>query len=157
MKPCVTLLAATLAAGCYTYAPAIVASLEPGAGVRASVSPTAASRIGPLLGTADARVLEGKLIDNASGTLVVEVPTVVQAGINGSMPSLSQRVSIVPGDLVQLETRRLDRGRTALVTAVAVLIGGSAAIAALKGGPTSDRAPTGTTSESRVPLFRLHF
>jgi hypothetical protein len=146
-----------LQAGCYTYAPVQSAAVQSGATVRAHVSEVASARIAPLLGSADARTLDGVVIDNTVGTIVIEVPTVVQNGINGSLQSLSQRVSIFSGDLVQLETRRLDRSRTGLVVAAAVFIGGSAAIAALKGGPTADKPPTGTSSEARVPLFRLHF
>src|ERR1044071_10396433 len=112
-------LTSMLVAGCYTYAPVQSTSLSPGTGVRARVSPTAAERVAPLLGVSDARVLTGTLIDNQSGTLIVEVPTMAQASVGTAGQSLNQRISIAPGDLVEIESRKLDRQRTGLVVGVA--------------------------------------
>src|SRR5689334_3887480 len=104
-----------LLAGCYTYAPIQASSLQPGMGVRVRVSATAAEQIAPLLGVSDARVLTGKLVDNSTGTMIVEVPTMVPARAGTSAQSLYQRISIAPGQLVDLESRQLDRTRTTLV------------------------------------------
>src|SRR4051812_11894607 len=67
MKRRAALLLPALLAGCYTYAPGEAASVQPGIGVRARISPAAAARIEPLLGTSDARLLTGTVIDNAGG------------------------------------------------------------------------------------------
>src|SRR5882724_6213372 len=101
------LFAPALLAACYTYAPVQSSNLSPGTGVRARVSATAAERVAPLLGVSDARVL--------SGTLIVEVPTLAQAAIGTSGQTLNQRISITPGDLLEIESRVLDRKRTGLV------------------------------------------
>ena len=151
------LFAPALLAGCYTYAPVQSSALLPGIGVRARVSATAAERVAPLLGVSDARVLTGTLIDNRSGTLIVEVPTLAQAAIGTSGQTLNQRISITPGDLVEIESRRLDRGRTGLVVGAVAVIGISATIAALKGGPGLDRPPGGSSTDAKFPLWRLHF
>jgi len=153
------LFAPALVAGCYTYAPVQSSTLAPGTGVRARVSATAAERVAPLLGVSDARVLTGTLIDNQSGTLIVEVPTLAQASIGTSGQTLNQRISITPGDLVEIESRKLDRQRTGIVVGAVAVVGISAAIAALKGGPGLDRPPGGTSSDSRIPikLWRLVF
>ncbi len=145
------------AAGCYTYAPADVSSVRPAAGVRATVSTAAATRIAPLLGTTDAHVLTGTLIESSSGTLLIEVPTTVRAGVGEAQQSLFQRVSIAPNELVDLETRTLDRRRTALVVGGVALLAGSAALAALRGGPTSDLPPRTSPAETRIPVLRFHF
>ena len=126
-------------------------------GVRARISAAAAEQVAPLLGVSDARILTGKLIDNASGTMIVEVPTMVPARAGASAQSLSQRISITPGQLVELESRQLDRGKTAIVVGAVVVIGGSAAIAAFKGGSGLDRPPGGSSSDAKLPLLRLHF
>src|SRR3954470_20049590 len=120
-----------LLAGCYTYAPVQPAAVAPGTGVRARVSASAAEKIAPLLGSSDARLLAGTLIDNSSAGLIVEVPTMVVAGIAGASQTLNQRVSIAPGELLELETRKLDRGRTTLMVGIVTAIAGSAALAAL--------------------------
>ena len=151
------LCAPVLLAGCYTYAPIQASSLQPGMGVRARISAAAAEQVAPLLGVSDARILTGKLIDNASGTMIVEVPTMVPARAGASAQSLSQRISITPGQLVELESRQLDRGKTAIVVGAVVVIGGSAAIAAFKGGPGLDRPPGGSSTDAKLPLLRLHF
>ena len=153
------LLAPAVLAGCYTYAPVQSSALSPGTGVRARVSATAAERVAPLLGVSDARVLTGTLIDNRSGRLIVEVPTLAQATIGTGGQSLNQRISIAPGDLVEIESRKLDRQRTGLVVGAALIIGASATVAALKGGPGLDRPPGGTSTDSRIPIrfWRIRF
>ena len=151
------LLTPVFVAGCYTYAPVQASSLRPGMGVRARVSATAAEQIAPLLGASDARVLTGKLVDNSSAAMIVEVPTMVPANAGTSAQSLYQRISIAPGQLVELESRQLDRKRTTLVVGTAVVVGASAAIAVLKGGPGLDHPPGGSSTDARIPLLRLHF
>jgi hypothetical protein len=126
-------------------------------GVRARVSATAAEQISPLLGGADARVLTGKFIESSSGALLVEVPTMVPGRSGASAQSLYQRISIAPGQLVELESRQLDRAKTGLVVGAAAIVLGSGAYAAMKGGPGLDRPPGGSSTDAKVPLLRLHF
>ena len=146
-----------LVTGCYTYAPVQSSALSAGTGVRARVSATAAERVAPLLGVSDARVLTGTLIDNQSGTLIVEVPTIAQASVGTGGQSLNQRISIAPGDLIEIESRKLDRQRTAVVVGVAAVVAASATIAALKGGPGLDRPPGGSSTDAKIPFWRLRF
>jgi hypothetical protein len=146
-----------LVAGCYTYAPVQSSALSAGTGVRARVSATAAERVAPLLGVSDARVLTGTLIDNQSGTLIVEVPTIAQAAVGPTGQTLNQRISIAPGDLVEIESRKLDRQRTAVVVGVAAFVAASATIAALKGGPGLDRPPGGSSTDAKIPFWRIRF
>lgn len=156
MKLFPLLLTAFLPA-CYTYAPATPAALQPGMGVRVRVNASTAERVAPLLGATDARVLSGKLIDNPSGTLIVEVPTVVQTGVGSATQSLYQRISLAPAEIVELESRRLDRARTTIVVGAAAAVAGSVAIAALRSNPGLDHPPSGSSTDSRIPLLRLHF
>lgn len=145
-----------LLAGCYAYAPIDPLRVQPGTNVRARVSGTAAERLGPLLGTADARLLSGRLLENRADTMIVEVPTITQASIGTSMERLHQRVSIPRVELLELETRRLDRLRTAALAGSVALIVGTVAIKALKNDPGTDRPPgPGGGTDTRVPLWRF--
>ena len=126
-------------------------------GVRARITASASEQVAPLLGVSDARVLTGKLIDNSSGTMIVEVPTMVPARAGASAQSLYQRISIAPNQLVELESRQLDRARTALAVGATVVVGTSAAIAAFKGGPGLDRPPGGSSTDVRIVVGRIHY
>jgi len=140
-----------LAAGCYSYASVDPGAARPGTGVRARVTAPAAERLAPLLSTSDARVLIGTLIENEPSGMIIEVPTVAQTEIGSSVQTLHQRVSVARGDLVELETRQLDRGRTALVVGASALIAGSVLIKSLQGQPGSDKPPTGGSTDTRLP------
>jgi hypothetical protein len=146
-----------LCASCYTYVPIRPASAVPGTSVRAHVTPETSVRVAPLLGMPDVHDLAGKLIDNTGGTMVIEVPTVVQAGSNNAVESLFQRVTVRPDDILGLETRTLNRPRTALLAAAAAAALGSVAVSALHNKTRIDGPPgqTGGT-ETRIPLFRFH-
>jgi hypothetical protein len=126
-------------------------------GVRARVSPVAAERIAPLLGVSDARVVAGTLIDNASGAMLIEIQTSPQVGVGNTVQSLAQRISIAPAELVELESRKLDRQRTAIVVGAAAVVAGSVAVAALHGSPGLDRPPGSSSSDTKIPLWRFHF
>lgn len=111
-------------AGCYTYAPIDPSTLTPGASVRARVSATQAQQLEPLLGVPDARLLNGTIIQ-AGDTLIIEVPSVVQAEVGSSVQTLHQRVSVPRPALLEVETRTLDRFKTYMVAGVAgAIIGG---------------------------------
>jgi hypothetical protein len=145
-----------LLAACYTYAPVETGAVQPGMGVRARVSAAAGERIAPLLGTTDARLLNGTLISSACDTMIVEVPTVAHADEGSYARTLNQRVSIFRGDVLELESRKLDRFRTgALVTGAAVIVG-AITVKSLKGQPGKENLPGGTGTDALIPLFRWH-
>lgn len=130
-------------ASCYTYAPVEPAALRAGTSVRARISSTAADRLAALLGTTDARLITGTLIENGPDTIIVEVPTVTRADMRGSVQTLHQRVSISPGELLEIETRTLNRLRTGVVAGSAAVIVGAVVIRAIKGDPGTERPPGG--------------
>jgi hypothetical protein len=132
-----------LLAGCYTYARMEPAAIRAGTSVRARVSSAAAERLAPLLGTADTRLITGTLIDNGPDTLIVEVPAVMRAEVGGSMRTLHQRVSISRAELLEIETRQLDRFRTGAVAGSAAVVVGAVVIKAIRGDPGAERPPGG--------------
>jgi hypothetical protein len=87
--------------------------------------------------------------------LIVEVPTAVQAALAGLAEPLHQRVSIPRTDLLELETRRLDRFRTAAVVGSVAIIVGAIAVKALGNERGSGGTPPGGGgNETRIPLLR---
>jgi hypothetical protein len=148
------LSAALLFSGCFAYLPVTEpGQLEPGLSVRARVSPAAGARIAPLLGATDARRLDGTLITQSTDTLIVEVPTVMTDTREfGRTPS--QRVSILRSELLEIEVRRLDRVRTAVVVGSAAIIAGTLLARSLKGEPGKEPLPGGGGTDAIVLRFR---
>jgi hypothetical protein len=158
MRPGLLSLLPLLLAGCYAYAPIKPGRVQPGTNVRVRVSGAAAERLAPLLGASDARLLSGRLVENRADTMIVEVPTITQASIGTSIEQLHQRLSIPRAELLELETRRLDRWRTAALVGSAAIIVGAVVIRAINGEPGAGNTPGGGgPPEARVPLPRLRF
>jgi hypothetical protein len=117
------------------------------------VSPAAGARIAPLLGATDARRLDGTLITQSTDTLIVEVPTVMTDTREfGRTPN--QRVSILRSELLEIEVRRLDRVRTAVVVGSAAIIAGTLLARSLKGEPGKEPLPGGGGTDAIVFRFR---
>jgi hypothetical protein len=153
----VPVLVLVLVSGCYAYAPIEPANVRPGTGVRARVSGAAADRIAPLLGTSNPRLLNGRLVDVQGDTMIVEVPTVLQASVGSSVETLHQRIAISRSELLELETRRLDRFRTAALAGAVAVVVGTVVITALDGEPGSRGPPGGGGPEARLPAWRVRF
>lgn len=155
MRPLLALAAAFLIPGCFSYVPVTEpGQLQPGVPVRARVSTTAGARIGPLLGSTDARRLDGTLIAQSPDTLIVEVPTVMlDAREFGRTPN--QRVSILRTELLELEVRRMDRVRTVAVVGTAAIVVGTILVKSLKGEPGKEPLPGGGGTDAIV--FRLRW
>jgi hypothetical protein len=85
--------------------------------------------------------------------VIVEVPTVAQAFGGGAPERLHQRVSIPRADLLELETRKLDRVRTGALAGAATLVVGTVVIRAIRGDPGKEQLPGGDGgNEVRIPL-----
>jgi hypothetical protein len=143
-----------LVSACYTYATIDPVAARAGDGVRARITPQAATRLAPLLGTGENRVLAGKLIENRAGDLIIEAPAVVEVGVGSSIQSLYQRVSVARGDVIELEARRLDRARTGIVAAAAAVVVTGAVIKAAAGGRGKEGIPGGGGTDTRIPVPR---
>lgn len=147
-----------LLAGCYEYKVIDPSAAAVGSDVRARVSGATSDRIAPLLGVGDARLLTGSVVQtNADGTLIVEVSTAAQPGPGGTIQSFAQHIALAKGDILELESRTLDPLRTGALVAGAVVVAGASAAAALHGSPGRENAPSGTGTELRIPVLRLHF
>lgn len=145
--------------GCYSYQPIAPASAPAGTEVRARITGAASDRVAPLIGSLDTRVLVGNVIENSNGTMTLEVPTGAMPNVPASVVRLHARVPLVPTDLVGLEQRRLDAGRTALLGgAVAASVGLGVALALRAGAdPQSGKLPTDPPPINRIPLLQIRF
>jgi hypothetical protein len=142
-----------LVMACYTYARTEPAAIPAGTSVRARVSAAAAERLAALLGGTEARVITGTVIDNGPDTMIVEVPVVMRAEVGSSVRPLHQRVSISRSELLEIETRRLDRLRTGALAGSAAVIVGAVVIKAIGGDPGMEGPPgNGNGGEFRPPF-----
>lgn len=147
-------------AACYNYAPVTAASAPAGLEVRARITGAAMDRVAPLLGTFDVRELTGTIIENNGGNMVLDVPTGAVPNTGSSIVQLRQRVPIGPSDLVSLETRRLDVGRTVLLTGgLAAGVGAAVAVALHATSQATDPSPDPSTGPplNRIPLWVFRF
>jgi hypothetical protein len=143
-----------LLTGCYTYALIEPSTAQPGAEVRAHISPAAAERLTPLLGPVEDRRVTGTLLEAAPANLIIEVPKVIPSG-STSVETLNQRVSIARAEIIGLETRTLDKVRTGMLAGGLAVIVGAAAIKALHDQGSSGGTVPGGGNELRIPLFRF--
>ena len=145
------LFALPLLASCYRYTPLVPTGGEPGSGVRLRISAAFAEQIQSLLGTTDARVIAGRLIEAGADTLIVEVPTVVRADIGNATQTLNQRVSIPRSAVIEMETRTLDRSRTYALAGAASVALGVFVIRALTKDPGLEGSRGGGPTDIRLP------
>src|SRR5262249_12284670 len=126
------LMAPVLLAGCYAYSTIDLASAAPGMEVRARVSAVTAAPLGPSLGMSDARLLSGPIVQRDVDGLTIRVPT-APIGTIGAQEGLFQQILINRGDLLELESRQLDRTRTGVVIGAAFVGATVIAVTALHG------------------------
>lgn len=134
-------LVAALVAGCYTYTPIELTAAAPGMEVRARVTAGTAQQLAPSLRMSDARVLSGSVVEIPVDGLTLRVAS-APAGAVEAPDGLFQLVFIKRGELLELESRRLDNGRTRLAVGAGVV--GAVALAAtmLRGHSSGESAVT---------------
>jgi hypothetical protein len=149
-----------LLVGCYSYTPIDVTAVPAGSEVRTRITGAASDRVAPLIGSFDTRVLIGSVVENNAGTMVLEVPTGAMSNVVADVVQLHARVPLSAGDMVSLEQRKLDVGRTSMLAGAIVAgigIGVAAALHAGGGSSEEGRQPTEPPPVTRIPLWRFHF
>lgn len=104
--------------GCYTFRPAAAGDLTPGQTVRVRVAGGYADSLGVLLQRPDARLVEGSVVERDNGATLLEVQ--VAGSLEGMrFESLNQRVEIPHDEVVEVELKELDKGKSYGVGALA--------------------------------------
>jgi hypothetical protein len=135
------LIASALSAGCYTYSTIDLASAAPGMEVRARVSAATAAQLAPSLGMSDARLLSGPVVQRDADGLTIRVPT-APIGTIGAQEGLFQQILVNRSDLLELESRQLDRTRTGVMIGAAFVGATVIAVTALHGRSSGANATT---------------
>ena len=149
--------AAQAVGGCHTRRPAEANAVAPGATVVATISDRGRVALNGSLGEAPETV-EGRLTARTDSTLTLAV-TEVESLRGGSSRWTGDPVTLRLADVSYVQTKRFDRGRSALVAvagaaAVAAVIAG---ISLLVGGRSDGEGPSGggggggETSKSPAP------
>lgn len=147
---------ALVCGGCYTYAPLESTHLAPNTLVRARVSATEADRLQQYLPNSD-RVLEGEVVSADNAEVVIQVPATMRTSTAG-IQVLHQRVSISRAGIVELESKRLSRTRTALVVGAVATAAAVVVVDAVRGNPGKDGPPGEEPGpEFRAPILRIRF
>jgi hypothetical protein len=149
--PAVVMTLLVALGGCYSNRPATLETLAPGQRVRVTVAPSWGEEITQLLGSSG-RTLEGELAQIVGNAFYLSVPSGVrQEGFR--FETLHQTIRLEQADVLVIERKQLDRGRTALV--MGILATGLTAVlidtfSGKTGGDT--RQPPGEIpSDARVP------
>lgn len=140
-------------AGCYSYRPVPSGAVPLDAQVRARLSAQQADRLGDVL-PAGTRVLEGTVLESGGDALLLLVP--VSSQLRGArVDVLNQRLRLSQSDIVELELKELDRGRTGLLVGAGAVALGAIVVAAIveTGGGDGPEEPPETGERRRVRRF----
>jgi hypothetical protein len=145
--------------GCYSYTPIAPAVAPAGLEVRARITGAASDRLAPLLHSFDTRVLEGSIVENNAGSIVLQVPLGAMPNITEAVVPLQTRVPLVAADLVSLEQRKIDvRRTTILLGGIAAGIAAGVTVALRAGGGGEEgKGPPEPPPINRIPIWRLRF
>jgi hypothetical protein len=145
---------------CYRYQPVTLEAVPEGATVRAVLSPSASAALKERHGISSGSHLEGTVLEDYGAAVALWVASVPASPEFGS-GTLYQQVDVLKSDILRVDLRELDRGKTAFLAlggAVAVAV---AARAALSGGTgESNSGGGGVPPESRgtrLPIVILRF
>jgi hypothetical protein len=145
--------------GCYSYQPIEAAAVPVGMEVRARITGAASDRVAPMLHAIDVRTLVGNVTENTNGSMMLEVPNGAMPNVIEGVVPLRARVPIAPTDLVTLERRRLDVGRT-MILGAGIAGGVSLGVAlALRNGadPQPGNVPNQPPPITRIPIGIIRF
>ena len=108
--------AIALVLACYRYVPASLDVVPSGSAVRATLSTEAQLALRDSLGLRRPTV-QGTLVQRDGDRLLLAVRTDAAEWRPGA-PALYQRIAVTPRDVLEVEVKRLQRGRTAGLLAV---------------------------------------
>jgi hypothetical protein len=146
--------AALVNTGCYTYSTIDPAGATPGMEVRARVTAPLAAQLASTLAMGESRVVEGQVVDTQSG-LTLKVASVLPGAI-GAPEGLFQQVQITRSDLLELESKQLDRGKTRLAVGVSAAAAIAIGVALVRAGRSSgDNAVVEPPANFNIGFLRI--
>ena len=157
MRRCLPITALALwSAGCFRYT-----RIEPGVApteeeLRVRVTREAAMRVGPQLGRLSEQY-EGRLEPLGTDSVVLAV-WIGKDYIGSPFENTRQRVSLTPGEIVEVRRRTIDVRRTALAAAAVVAVTGLVIGTVVTEGdpnPTDPGGPYQPPVDFRIPLLRI--
>jgi len=141
-------------AGCYSYLPSSLVEVGPDQDVRARLAPEEAARLEDFV-RGDTRSLEGTIVEQGPDSVLLLVET--HSELRGvRVETLHQRLQVARSQILDLEVKRLDRGRTYLMTGAGV---GAIAWLTVRGifgnGGSSTEDPGTDPDETRIPFLSV--
>jgi hypothetical protein len=150
----VLLGAALAASGCYTYKPMEIERASPGETLRVRLTQAQADLI-PDIPLAEGRLLDGTLVARSGSSMMVETTVGVNDASRG-MRALKQRISVPLSEVQEVSLKRLDRGKTTLLSVAAGAVVVAVIVLENQGGSGSNQVPPpGTVESRRAPLLGL--
>ena len=152
-----SLLLTPIVAGCYSYTAITPVTAPTGIEVRARITGAASDRVAPLLGSFDTREVTGNVVENRGGDLLLDVPLGTRPNVQAATGPTRTRVPLAASDVLQLEQRKLDVGRTSLlVGGILAGIGAGVAVALRSGGQSeAGKGPPEPPPIDRIPRGRI--
>lgn len=147
-------LATLVCSACYAYTPAALDEVAPQQDVRLSLSQAEAARLEPYRGSAS-RTLDGRVTEIGGDSLTVRVEAVSQLrGVR--VETLYQYLHVAHADVLDVELKKLDKGRTYLLTGAGVVAAAALVISRI-GGNSGASGPNqgGGPFEAVVPVLTL--
>ena len=147
--------ALTLAGGCYSYRVVPVNEVAPGQDVRVRISAAEAARLGELIDRSD-RSIDGRLLENTDGQVVLGVSSVAQTtaltAVQDPSGRLFQRIVVPREGLLELEVRTLNRTHTAIVVGLLAAVSGTVAYTQFTHQSAVNEKGKGGGQEIRIPF-----
>lgn len=141
-------------AGCFRTVPVSLDTLRPQEQLRVSLSPQAAAQVAEVVGSQSQRVNARLVAVGPTEVSLLVSSAYREPGVRSS--NLYQQVRVSRSDLLSVERRELDRGKTALVAGGAAAVAIAVAVKALTGTAGGDTSsPPGGGADARIPLLRL--
>ena len=143
-------------AGCFKYTPVAVSAAPGEEELRVRVTRDAAMRVGPQLGRLSEQY-EGRLEPLGTDSIVLAI-WIGKDYIGSPFENTRQRVSLTPGEIVEVRRRTLDVRRTAHAAAAVVAVTGVVIRAVGTEGDPNPGDPGGPYQppvDFRIPLLRI--
>lgn len=142
------------ATGCHTFQPASVGDVAPGQSVRVRVTGAFSDSLAPILQRDDSREFEAVVASREDSSLLLDVP--VQQSLQGiRFQTLNQRVEVPTSAFVEVETKRLHKGRTIAAAGIAAAVLGAVVVYQLNKDSGGGTPPGGGGPVESVVSFDL--